>query len=151
MKTPDLFAIRVTLETALFACLAEEQAQGNVYIVQPGTEASPDLKKIQVIHAVNPGNVQDGELGQQGVCPRLGVYTIMLSVPADDTARLAKAWQLCDAIERAFFRADLPIEDSCQNVMCGEPYTTNVGTQDKRLALSVTVPWWAWTGGQEGE
>ena len=151
MQTPNLFAIRVALETALFACLSEEQKKGNLVIVQPGTELKPNLKNIQVIHAVNPGDIQAGELGRQGVCPRLGVYTITLSVPPDDTVQLARAWQLCSTIEQTFYRVDLPIEGSDCAVMCNEPYTTNVGETDNRLALSVTVPWWAWAGGQEGE
>lgn len=148
MQTPDLFSIRVSLETALFACLQREQEQGTVIVIQPGEDIKPDLDKIQVLHAVNPGEVQTGELGRQGVCPRLGVYTITLSVPPNNTQRLALAWRLCSNIEKVFYREDLPVEGSSCTVMCDEPYTTNVGeTDDNRLALSVSVPWWVWSGG----
>lgn len=152
MQMPDLFAVRVALETALFATVREEFTAGTVVIVQPADELKPDLRKIQILHSVNPGEVQSGELGRIGVCPRVGVYTITLSCPPHDTAMLEKAWRLCSLIESSFYRVDLPIPNSSCRVMCEEPYTTNVGeVPDKRLAMSVTVPWWTWTGGHEGE
>lgn len=153
MQTPDLFSVRVALESALFAALTAEQAAGNIIIIQPGEDLKPDLKKIQVIHSVNPGKVMDGELGgRQGICPRMGAYTVTLSIPANDTVKLAKGWELCSLLETSFFRLDLPVSGSAFKVMCDEPYTTNVGeTDDKRLALSVSIPWWVWAGGHEGE
>lgn len=153
MQTPDLFSVRKALESALFAALTAEQAAGNIIIIQPGEDLKPDLKKIQVIHSVNPGKVMDGELGgRQGICPRMGAYTVTLSIPANDTAKLAKGWELCSLLETSFYRIDLPVRDSGCKVMCDEPYTTNVGeTDDKRLALSVSIPWWIWAGGHEGE
>ena len=63
MQTPDLFSVRKALESVLFTALTAEQAAGNVIIIQPGEDLKPDLKKIQVIHSVNPGKVMDGELG----------------------------------------------------------------------------------------
>ena len=152
MRLPTLFEIRVALETALFAAVQPSFSAGDVIIIQPGEELKPDLDKIQVIHSVNPGEVQDGELGgRQGVCPRVGVYVVTLSCP-NDTERLSQAWKLSSAIESKFYRADLPVTDADCSVMCDEPYTTNVGeTDDKRLALSVSIPWWVWAGGYEGE
>ena len=143
MQALDLFSVRVALESALFAALTAEQAAGNIIIIQPGEDLKPDLKKIQVIHSVAPGKVMDGELGgRQGICPRMGAYTVTLSIPANDTVKL----------ETSFYRIDLPVRDSGCKVMCDEPYTTNVGeTDDKRLALSVSIPWWIWAGGHEGE
>lgn len=153
MQTPDLFSVRKALESALFAALTAEQAAGNVIIIQPGEDLKPDLKKIQVIHSVNPGKVMDGELGGRlGICPRVGVYTVTLSSLQNDIAKYTKEWKLCSLIEKAFRRKELPIEDSNCKVMCDEPYTMNVGkTDDKRLALSVSIPWWVWAGGHEGE
>lgn len=153
MQTPDLFSVRVALETALFAIVEGEQASGAVIIIQPGEDIKPDLKKIQIIHTVSPGDIMDGELGgRHGICPRMGVYTVMLSSPQNDTVKLAKAWNLCGRIESAFYRIDLPIENTACTIMCNEPYTTNVGeTDDKRFALSVSIPWWVWSGGHEGE
>lgn len=149
MQTPDLFSVRKTLELALFDAMTAEQISGNIIIIQPGEELKPDLNKIHVIHSVNPGKVMDGELsGRDGICPRLGVYTVTLSIPENDTTKLAKAWELCSMIEEKFYRAALDIDNSSCSVMCDEPYTTNIGEfNDKRLALSVSIPWWVWTGG----
>lgn len=37
-------------------------------------------------------------------------------------------------------------------VHINEPYSTNVGaTPDGRMSMLVTIPWWTWTGGDEGE
>ncbi len=148
MQTPELFAVRVALEGALFECLKDAFQQGQIVFVQPAEDIAHDLQKIQVIHAVNPGKTQSGELGSQGVFPRIGVYTVTLSCPADNTKTLAECWKLCSVLENYFCRLDIPVSDSCE-VMCDEPYSTNVGEQDSRLALSVTIPWWVWSGGQE--
>lgn len=148
MQTPDIYAVRVALEGALFECLKEAFQQGLIVFVQPAEEIAPDLHKIQVIHSVNPGKAQGGELGSQGIFPRLGVYTVTLSCPADSSKTLTEGWKLCSVLETYFCRKDIPISDNCE-VMCDEPYTTNVGEQDSRLALSVTIPWWVWSGGQE--
>lgn len=151
--TATPYEIRVALEKKLFEALQEPFAAGKLIIVQPGQDISPDMQKIQVVHTVAPGIVQTGELGGRGgYCPRQGAYTILLSCPADDTAILADAWDISGSLEAAFFRADCAIADSHCRVMCEQPYTTNVGeTPDKRLGLSVTVPWWVWAGGYEGE
>ncbi len=153
MPGPDLYAVRVALEAHLFAALEPAFAAGDVIIVQPGEDIRPDLDRIQVIHSVNPGAVLDGEMGgRQGVCPREGVYVITLSSPPNDTGRLAEAWKLAGVIEDAFYREDLPVAGTECAVSCEEPYTTNVGeTTDKRLALSVSIPWWIWAGGHEGD
>ena len=150
MQIPDLFSVRTALERALFECLTDAFQQGLIVFVQPADEMASDLKKIQVIHAVNPGDTQEGELGCLGVFPRVGGYTVTLSCPADNTKTLAEGWKLCSVLENYFCRKDIPISDACE-VMCDEPYTTNVGEQDSRLALSVTIPWWVWSGRQEGE
>ncbi len=153
MRSPTLFEIRVALETALFAAVQSYFDAGDIIVIQPGGELKPDLDKIQIIHSVNPGVVQDGELGgRQGLCPRDGVYVVTLSCP-NNTDRLAQTWELSSIVESKFYRADLPITDADCFVMCDEPYTTNVGeTDDKRLALSVSITWWVWAGGyDEGE
>lgn len=50
----------------------------------------------------------------------------------------------------AFRLEELPAGPCTVNV--DEPYTTNVGTApDGRMSMLVTVPWWTWTGGDEGE
>ena len=147
----DLYAVRVALETHLFAALEPSFTAGETIIVQPGQDITPDLAKIQVIHSVSPGAVLAGELGgRQGICPRPGVYLVTLSSPASDTARLARAWRLCGLVERAFYRADLPADGGV--VCCEEPRarvisSRNAGETDGRPALSVSIPWWVWTGG----
>lgn len=148
MQTPELFAVRTALEGALFECLKEAFQKGLLVFVQPAEDMASDLQKIQVIHAVNPGKTETGELGSQGVFPRIGVYTVTLSCPAGSVKLLAESWKLCSVLETYFCRKDIPVSDGCE-VMCDEPYTTNVGEQDSRLALSVTIPWWVWSGGQE--
>ena len=96
--------------------------------------------------------VQSIELGgRQGVCRRGGEYVVTLSCP-NDTTRLSQAWKLLSVIESKFYRVDLPVTDADSDVMCDEPYTTDVGkTDDNRLALSVSISWWVWAGGYEGE
>lgn len=148
MQVPELFAVRTALESSLFDCLSDAFQKGLLVFAQPADEIATDLKKIQVIHSVNPGKTQSGELGNEGVFPRLGVYTVTLSCPASSTKTLAEGWKLCSILENYFCRRDIPVSDGCE-IMCDEPYTTNVGAQDSRLALSVTIPWWVWSGGQE--
>lgn len=111
------------------------------------------MKKIQIIHVVNPGAVITGELGgRYGVCPRKGAYIITLSIPTNDTKKLSKGLELCSVLESFFYRVDIPIEGYECCVMCDEPYTMNIGeTEDKRLAYSVEIPWWVWAGGYEGD
>ncbi len=153
MRTPTTYEVCLALEKALFAALGEAVQAGGVVIVQPGAESAPDLKKIQVLHTVKPGEVQSGELGgRQGLSLRTGVYSITLSCPPNDATAFAEAWRLTGVLEKALYRASLPIADSEGVVACKEPLITNVGeTADKRLALSVSLPWWVWTGGYEGE
>lgn len=145
MRTPTPYEIRVAMETALFEELAPAHTAGEIVLVQPGMPIAPEMTAIQVVHTLNPGEMQDGELaGRDGVCPRLGVYIVMFSCPVD-TAKLAQAEKLAGDIEKAFYRREVPVDDCA--ILCGEPYVTNTGeTPDNRLAVTVTIPWWTWAG-----
>lgn len=151
MPTPTLYEIRIALETALFSALTPAFQAGEVVIVQPGEEIAPALQKIQVIHNVNPGEVQPGELDPRGgIAPRLGVYTILLSCP-NDVESLTRTWELAGELERDLRGRELPVGE-CGAVYVGEVNTTNVGqTPDNRLGLSLSVEWWAWAGGYTEE
>lgn len=120
-------------------------------ILPPNEDANPDAGEILVIHAVNPGAVSTAELGgRQGLSIMNGVYSINLSYPRDNLERANEAWDLAWKLVSAFRLEELPA-GPC-DVDIDEPFTTNVGsTPDGRMSLLVTVPWWAWTGGDKGE
>ena len=151
MTTPTVYEIRIALETALFAALTPAFESGEIVIVQPGEEIAPDLKKIQVIHNVNPGAIQSGELDPRGgIAPRLGVYTILLSCP-NDVESLTRTWEIAGELEKSLRGRELAAGE-CGNVYVGEVTTTNVGqTPDNRLGLSLSADWWAWAGGYTEE
>ena len=150
MTTPTPYEARIALESRLFELLSPAYEAGEIVIVQPGEEVAPDLKKIQVIHTVNPGIVEGGEVDiVRGISPRIGVYIITLSVP-NDVQQLSRAWELAGELEQGFRGVTLSSDKG--KVYVNEPYTTNVGElPDSRLGLSVTVNWWAWTGGKGAE
>lgn len=151
MTTPTLYEIRIALETALFAALTPAFQAGEIVIVQPGEEIAPDLKKIQVIHNVNPGQIQPGEIApRSGIAPRLGVYTVLLSCQNDVTS-FSRTWKLAGELEKDLRGRELTAGE-CGLVYIGEIVTTNVGqTPDNRLGLSLSADWWAWAGGYEEE
>ena len=77
-------------------------------------------------------------------------YYINLSYPKDSLSRENEALDLAQKLMTAFRLKELPA-GSCW-VNTDEPYTTNVGaTPDGRVSILVTVRWWTWTGGDEGE
>ena len=149
--TATLYEIRRALEAALFEALTPAFQAGEIAIVQPGEEIAPDLRKIQVIHNVNPGTIQAGELDpRRGYAPRPGVYTVLLSC-IDDVDALARTWELAGELERALRGRELAATE-CASVRIGEVDTTNVGrTPDNRLGLSLAINWYAWAGGYEEE
>jgi|GEM_PF-6138269 len=150
METGSVRQARVALESALFAALADECSKGGIVYHQPGTDfVAGSEGEIVIIHRMAPGKTMVGEMGgRHGIVPRPGVYTVTFSCP-NDADTLARAEALCDVVERAFYRSDIPIADTNCSVMCDEPYTTNVGSVPgtTRVALSVTIPWWMWAGG----
>lgn len=148
---PTVYEIRVALETQLFAALAPAFEAGEVVIVQPGEEIAPDLRKIQVIHNVNPGKVQVGELDLRGgMSRRPGVYTILLSCPNEVDA-FTRTMQLASELEAAFSGRTLAAGE-CKSVFIDLVDIENPGqTPDNRLGQMLSVNWWAWAGGYEGE
>lgn len=179
MYIPKLAEIRLALETKLYEILTAYFEAGLIDILPNGNPLPATVEKILVIPTISPGAMLPGEMaGKQGIVPRQGVMTVLLSCPVDGE-KLTYAWQIAGSIEESFYRENLPIyeteseeeagdesgedeetdpDDEPQpepepepvaEVMCNEPYVTNVGeTPDKRLALSVTIPWWVWAGGK---
>lgn len=148
---PTVYEIRVALETQLFDALKAAFEAGEVVIVQPGEEIAPDLRKIQVIHTVNPGKVQVGELDLRGgMSRRPGVYTVLLSCP-NEVESFTRTMQLASELEAAFSGRTLAAGE-CKSVFIGLVDIENPGqTPDNRLGQTLSVNWWAWAGGYEGE
>ena len=151
-QTPSLNAIYAAFFNAMQAAVADEVRAKSLVVVPPAQDFNPDAKSVHLISALQPGTIQDGELGgREAIAPRLGVWVMTLS--ALKTEGPGVMWRLAEKLEQAFRREDIPTDTApggCP-VYCEEPYTTNVGeAPDKRIELSVTVPWWTWTGG-EGE
>lgn len=150
-QTPTLDAVRVAFFNAMQVAVADDVRQKRLIVVPPAQDFNPDVKAVHLISALQPGMVQDGELGgREAIAPRLGVWIMTLS--ALKTESPGVIWRLAGKLEQAFRREDLPTDTTAPGgcpVYCEEPYTTNVGiTPDKRIELSVTVPWWTWTGGE---
>lgn len=143
---PTIYEIRVALETTLFLALTPSFQAEEIVIIQPGEEIAPDLKKIQVIHSVNPGKVQVGELDLRGGASiRPGVYTIMLSCPNEVDAYI-QTTKLTDVIERAFSGKELSAGDG-KKVFIDLVDIENPGKlPDNRLGQTISVNWWAWAG-----
>lgn len=150
-STPSVYDIRVALETVLFDALTPAYNAGEVVIIQPGEELKPELQKIYIIHNVNPGTVQPGELDyRHGYAKRPGVYSILLSCPNDVDA-YNDTLELAEVISDAFYGRKIPAGEG-KKVFIGLVDITNPGqTPDNRLGTSVTVNWTAWAGGYEGD
>lgn len=153
MKTPTLYDTRIALETALFSAIEQEFDAEGLVVLQPGDNiATEQNTDIVLIHNVNPGKPQTGEMaGRHGVVPHPGVYIVTLSC-LNKPSIINRAWGITDTLERYFYRASLPVGDGeCCHVEVEEPYTTNVGPINgtNRVAISVTVPWRIWKGGYE--
>lgn len=148
---PTVYEIRVALETQLFDALKSAFEAGEVVIVQPGEEIAPDLRKIQVIHNVNPGKVQVGELDLRGgMSRRPGVYTVLLSCP-NEVESFTRTMQLASELDAAFSGKTLSAGDG-KAVFIDLVDIENPGqTTDNRLGYMLAVNWWAWAGGYEGE
>lgn len=148
---PTVYEIRVALETQLFDALKAAFEAGEIVIVQPGEEIAPDLRKIQVIHTVNPGKVQVGELDLRGgMSRRPGVYTILLSCP-NEVDTFTRTMQLASELDAAFSGKTLSAGES-KAVFVELVDIENPGqTPDNRLGQMLSVNWWAWAGGYEGE
>lgn len=149
--TPTVYEIRVALESVLFASLKTAFDAKEVVIVQPGEEIKPDLKKIYVVHNVNPGKVQVGELNlREGLSVRPGVYTILLSCP-NNVDSFRRTMQLTSVVAAAFSGKSLSAGDG-KEVFVDLVDIENPGqTPDKRLGQTLSVNWWAWAGGYEGD
>lgn len=144
--TPTLGDIVSALQTEL-----ERVAGAAAVIIPPGGDAAPDAGEVLALHAVNPGAVSVAELGGRGALSVMkGTYSVNLSYPADSPSRAEEAWNLAQRLMTAFRREEFSAGAGALNT--DEPFTTNVGkTSDGRMSLLVTVPWWAWTGAEEGE
>lgn len=144
-RTPTLAEIG----SALRVKMAETVGDAAV-IIPPNEDGNPDAGEILVLHSVNPGAVSTAELGPGGLSTMDGGYYINLSYPKDSLSRENEALDLAQKLMTAFRLKELPA-GSCW-VNTDEPYTTNVGaTPDGRVSILVTVRWWTWTGGDEGE
>lgn len=144
--TPTLAEIGSALRVMMM-----QTVRDSAVIIPPNEDGNPDAGEILVLHSVNPGTVSTAELGgRDGLSVMDGVYSINLSYPKDSLDRANQTWDLAQRLMRAYRLEDLPA-GACA-VHIDEPYTTNVGaTPDGRMSMLVTVPWWTWTGGDEGE
>jgi hypothetical protein len=141
---PTISEIAVALRVKL-AEIVNEDAE----ILSAFDDKAADVGKIFVVQIVNPGKGESGELGgRQGLSVQRGVYTVTVSYRMADIGQRTAAWDLAQRIADGFRRESLPA--GCCHVNIDDPWMTNAGQSgDKRLNLLVTVPWWAWTGGQD--
>lgn len=149
MDTLTNYETRVALETELFAAIEQEYMLGGIAVLQPGDDFASVSGDIVVIHNVNPGKPQSGEMaGRHGLSPVPGVYIVTFSC-LNDPQTIQRAWNLSDVVMRRFYRAALHVEGKAYDVAIGEPYTSNVGpiSGTNRVAVSVTIPWRIWQGG----
>ena len=145
MITATLTDIGIACRTLMAATIA-----GRAVILSESDDSDPNARDIFVINAVQPGDVDTGELGgRAGIAVQNGVFLLNLSYIRNDSAIKADAEELAQDLVDAFRRADLNAPSGAC-VYCKEPYITNVGTTpDDRMSLLVSVPWWAWTGGKK--
>ena len=123
---------------------------GRAVILSESDDSDQNAREIFVVNAVQPGDVDTGELGgRAGIAVQNGVFLMTLSYIRNDSAIKADAEELAQDLVDAFRRADLTAPSGgC--VYCKEPYITNAGAaEDGRMSLLVSVPWWAWTGGKK--
>lgn len=144
MNTVDINQIRSALLNCLHEYLYTIQ-HDHVIVLSQGMSVDAPANRIWVLPSLQLGLVGDGELGgRQGIAPRQGVFIIALScrnVPQDvDTL-----WRMASEIEQHFWRSTITADKG--EVVVGDTYTTNTGEVDKRLALTVNVPFMAWAGG----
>lgn len=145
MITATLTDIGIACRTLMASTIA-----GRAVILSESDDSDPNARDIFVVNAVQPGNVDTGELGgRAGLAVQNGVFLLNLSYIRNDSTTKADAEELAQDLVDAFRRADLTAPSGgC--VYCKEPYITNAGAaEDGRMSLLVSVPWWAWTGGKE--
>lgn len=145
-QTPTLAEIGSALRVKM-----AETVGNDAVIIPPNEDGNPDAGEILVLHSVNPGAVSTAELGgRDGLSVMDGVYSINLSYPKGSLPRANEAWDLAQRLMSAYRLEDLPAGACAVHIK--EPEFTNVGTTpDGRMSMLVTVPWWTWTGGDEGE
>lgn len=145
MITATLTDIGIACRTLMATTIA-----GRAVILSESDDSDPNARDIFVINAVQPGDVDTGELGgRAGIAVQNGVFLLNLSYIRNDSTIKADAEELAQDLVDAFRRADLTAPSGAC-VYCKEPYITNVGiTPDDRMSLLVSVPWWAWTGGKK--
>lgn len=145
MITATLTDIGIACRTLMASTIA-----GRAVILSESDDSDPNARDIFVINAVQPGDVDTGELGgRAGIAVQNGIFLMTLSYIRNDSAIKADAEELAQDLVDAFRRADLTAPSrGC--VYCKEPYITNAGAaEDGRMSLLVSVPWWAWTGGKK--
>ena len=137
MITATLTDSGIAFRTLMAATIA-----GRAVILSESDDADPNARDIFVINAVQPGDVDTGELGgRAGIAVQNGVFLLNLSYIRNDSAIKADAEELAQDFVDAFRRADLTAPSGAF-VSCKEPYSTNVGTTpDDRMSLLVSVPW----------
>ena len=145
MITATLTDIGIACRTLMAATIA-----GRAVILSESDDSDPNAREIFVINAVQPGDVDTGELGgRAGIAVQNGVFLLNLSYIRNDSAIKADAEELAQDLVDAFRRADLNAPSGAC-VYCKEPYSTNVAAApDDRMSLLVSGPWWAWTGGKK--
>ena len=145
MITATLTDIGIACRTLMAATIA-----GRAVILSESDDSDPNAREIFVINAVQPSDVDTGELGgRAGIAVQNGVFLLNLSYIRNDSAIKADAEKLAQDLVDAFRRSDLTAPSGAC-VYCKEPYITNIGTTpDDRMSLMVSVPWWAWTGGKK--
>lgn len=145
MITATLTDIGIACRTLMASTIA-----GRAVILSESDDSDQNAREIFVVNAVQPGDVDTGELGgRAGIAVQNGVFLMTLSYIRNDSAIKADAEELAQDLVDAFRRADLTAPSGgC--VYCKEPYITNAGAaEDGRMSLLVSVPWWAWTGGKK--
>jgi hypothetical protein len=148
MQCPSLSAINTALRAVMVSTVQAYSA--DVTIVPETQEADPDAAKILILQSFRPEIVTGAELGgRYGNARRSGNYLVTLSSPKGDRIKMQKAWEVSDKLAEAFRALELVCAGGGV-VYTNEPYITNAGTApDERNSLLVTVPWVAWTGGEE--
>lgn len=145
---PELAA---AFRTAMWAAVSRHE---NVFVVPEGQESGADLAKILLLQRFQPLEVDAGELGGRiGLSRQRGNYLMTLSAPKSSPALWSRCWTMAEELQDAFRMVALHGSGgSC--AYTGDPYImdsseSGAAADNTRNLLLVTVPWTAWTGGEE--
>lgn len=157
-RIATLDEIRVAFFRNTRDALAALPDASQVWLTAPAQDANMDLKELAVICSFFPGEITRQEFGGPGsLALRRGFWKMQVSMLFGTDEN--RGWELAQALENAFLRyavEDFPVASLYPGddtpvcpIWCDFTYTEHVGTlPDKRVGITVTVPWRTWTQSQ---